>query len=78
MMVRCGACRTQFYVPGAGRFTCPICGSVNSARANAGAPAPGASRFSEEVEASDPLCLIMAGSVRTRISKSVFKDTCSR
>lgn len=32
MMVRCGACRTQFDVPGAGRFTCPVCGSVNMVR----------------------------------------------
>lgn len=43
MMVRCGSCRNQFDVPGPGRFTCPICGSVNSVRAAAGAPdaAPG-------------------------------------
>lgn len=33
MIVRCGACRTQFDVPGAGRFTCPVCGSVNVVRA---------------------------------------------
>ena len=32
MRVRCGACRTQFDVPGAGRYTCPVCGSVNSVR----------------------------------------------
>lgn len=35
MMVRCGACRTQFDVPGAGRFACPVCGSMNVVR---GAP----------------------------------------
>lgn len=37
MLVRCGACRNQFDVPGPGRFTCPICGSVNAVRAG-GAP----------------------------------------
>jgi LSD1 subclass zinc finger protein len=37
MIVRCGACRTQFEVPGAGRFTCPVCGSVNMVREQAGA-----------------------------------------
>lgn len=36
MRVRCGACRTEFEVPGAGRFACPVCGSVNVVR-NAGA-----------------------------------------
>ena len=43
MMVRCGACRTQFDVPGAGRFSCPNCGSVNMVRSAADAgpgPAP--------------------------------------
>ena len=39
MMVRCGSCRTQFDVPGPGRFSCPVCGSVNMVRA---AAAPGA------------------------------------
>lgn len=38
MIVRCGACRTQFDVPGPGRFACPTCGSVNAVRA-AGGPA---------------------------------------
>jgi LSD1 subclass zinc finger protein len=39
MMVRCGACRNQFEVPGAGRFACPVCGSVNMVReAPGGAP----------------------------------------
>ena len=40
MMVRCGACRNQFDVPGPGRFSCPVCGSVNMVRsaANGGAP----------------------------------------
>ena len=51
MIVRCGACRTQFEVAGAGRFSCPACGSVNVVRnqtatgpASAGAypTAPGA------------------------------------
>lgn len=41
MRVRCGACRTQFEVAGAGRFACPVCGSVNVVRngaaGNAGA-----------------------------------------
>lgn len=36
MMVRCGNCRTQFDVPGAGRFQCPVCGSVNVVRGAAG------------------------------------------
>ncbi len=36
MMVRCGACRTQFEVPGAGRFACPVCGSVNVVREQTG------------------------------------------
>ena len=40
MMVRCGSCRNQFDVPGPGRFNCPICGSLNSVRAGAGAPPP--------------------------------------
>jgi LSD1 subclass zinc finger protein len=32
MRVRCGSCRTQFEVPGAGRYPCPVCGSVNVVR----------------------------------------------
>jgi LSD1 subclass zinc finger protein len=40
MIVRCGACRTQFEVPGAGRFTCPVCGSVNMVRDQSGSAAP--------------------------------------
>ena len=40
MIVRCGACRTQFEVPGAGRFTCPVCGSVNMVRDQSGGAAP--------------------------------------
>lgn len=32
MIVRCGSCRTQFEVAGAGRFSCPACGSVNVVR----------------------------------------------
>jgi predicted RNA-binding Zn-ribbon protein involved in translation (DUF1610 family) len=42
MMVRCGACRNQFDVPGPGRFSCPVCGSVNAVRAAPGTqPPPG-------------------------------------
>jgi Zn finger protein HypA/HybF involved in hydrogenase expression len=37
MIVRCGVCRTQFEVPGPGRYGCPACGSVNNV---AGGPAP--------------------------------------
>lgn len=40
MMVRCGACRTQFEVPGAGRFACPVCGSVNVVREPSGGAPP--------------------------------------
>jgi hypothetical protein len=40
MMVRCGACRNQFDVPGPGRFSCPVCGSVNAVRAAPGTPPP--------------------------------------
>lgn len=40
MIVRCGNCRTQFDVPGEGRFSCPVCGSVNMVRARPGEPAP--------------------------------------
>ena len=39
MKVRCGSCRTQFEVPGAGRYACPVCGSVNAVRGANGAPA---------------------------------------
>lgn len=42
MIVRCGSCRTEFDVPGPGRFACPVCGSVNMVRAAGGAPPPGA------------------------------------
>ena len=38
MIVRCGACRSQFEVPGPGRFGCPACGSVNNV---GGGPSPG-------------------------------------
>ena len=38
MMVRCGACRTEFDVPGPGRFSCPNCGSVNMVRGAADPP----------------------------------------
>lgn len=36
MRVRCGACRTQFDVAGAGRYACPVCGSVNVVRDSGG------------------------------------------
>lgn len=45
MRVRCGACRTQFEVSGAGRFACPVCGSVNVVRN--GGDAPGAAPAGE-------------------------------
>jgi DNA-directed RNA polymerase subunit RPC12/RpoP len=40
VIVRCGACRTQFDVPGEGRFACPVCGSVNMVRGRAGSSGP--------------------------------------
>lgn len=40
MRVRCGACRTQFEVAGAGRFACPVCGSVNVVKDGVAAEAP--------------------------------------
>ena len=40
MIVRCGSCRTQFDVPGEGRFSCPVCGSVNMVRSRPGEPGP--------------------------------------
>lgn len=40
MKVRCGSCRTEFEVPGAGRFACPVCGSVNVVRAASGQQPP--------------------------------------
>jgi predicted RNA-binding Zn-ribbon protein involved in translation (DUF1610 family) len=62
MIVRCGACRTQFEVAGAGRFSCPACGSVNVVRNQASGPAsaaaypaaPGAPGGPSEVPASPP------------------------
>ena len=45
MKVRCGACRSEFDVPGAGQFSCPACGSVNQVPGAAATqqmpPAPG-------------------------------------
>ena len=38
MIVRCGACRTEFDAPGVGRHSCPSCGAVNQVTA---APDPG-------------------------------------
>ena len=32
MIVRCGRCGTSFEVPGAGRFSCPACGTANDVR----------------------------------------------
>lgn len=45
MIVRCGACRTQFEVPGPGRYGCPACGSVNNVGGGmpTARPGPGAS-----------------------------------
>lgn len=40
MRVRCGSCRAQFEVPGAGRFECPVCRSVNAVRDSGADPAP--------------------------------------
>ncbi len=39
-MVRCGACRTEFDVPGPGRYACPTCNATNEVRA-AGPPTGG-------------------------------------
>ncbi len=41
MIVRCGACHTQFEVPGPGKYSCPSCGSVNAVRAAGGSSRPG-------------------------------------
>lgn len=41
MIVRCGACRNQFDVPGEGRFACPTCGSVNMVRGRSDPGGPG-------------------------------------
>jgi predicted RNA-binding Zn-ribbon protein involved in translation (DUF1610 family) len=41
MIVRCGACRTQFEVPGPGRYACPACGSVNNVTAGPPGARPG-------------------------------------
>lgn len=38
MIVNCGACGTQFQVPGEGRFSCPACGTANEV--HRGGPAP--------------------------------------
>jgi predicted RNA-binding Zn-ribbon protein involved in translation (DUF1610 family) len=40
MTVRCGRCRTEFPVQGAGRFSCPACGAVNEVRATPPAEQP--------------------------------------
>jgi predicted RNA-binding Zn-ribbon protein involved in translation (DUF1610 family) len=41
MIVRCGACRTQFEVPGPGRYACPACGSVNNVTSGPAGARPG-------------------------------------
>ena len=51
MRVRCGACRTQFEVAGAGRYACPVCGSVNVVR-NGAAPAPAAAAAGQQQDTS--------------------------
>lgn len=38
MKVHCGSCRTEFDVPGAGRFQCPNCGTANAV--GGGVPPP--------------------------------------
>lgn len=40
MIVRCGVCRSQFDVPGPGRYGCPACGSVNNVAAGRPATMP--------------------------------------
>lgn len=35
MIVRCGRCRTELQVPGAGEFVCPACGTRNAVRGGA-------------------------------------------
>ncbi len=48
MKVRCGACQTEFEVPGAGRYSCPSCGTANDVGGgrppppSSGGPGPGA------------------------------------
>lgn len=54
MMVRCGACRTQFNVNGPGRYSCPACGSVNVVRGAPGAEPPPASPNSGFAQAPPP------------------------
>jgi hypothetical protein len=39
MIVRCGACRTEFDAPGEGRHACPTCGAIN--QVSAAPPAAG-------------------------------------
>jgi DNA-directed RNA polymerase subunit RPC12/RpoP len=53
MMVRCGSCRNQFDVPGPGRFSCPVCGSINMVRAAPGAD-PGAASAPPPPRPPDP------------------------
>ncbi len=37
-MVKCGRCQVAFEVEGAGRFSCPACGTANEVRAAGPAP----------------------------------------
>ncbi len=45
MMVRCGACRSSFDVPGPGRHACPACGATNQVGAAAAPPGPAGGGF---------------------------------
>jgi DNA-directed RNA polymerase subunit RPC12/RpoP len=40
VIVRCGACRTEFEVPGEGTFVCPTCGTQNAIRRQGDPGAP--------------------------------------
>lgn len=52
MIVRCGACRNEFDVPGPGRHPCPACGAVNQVGVESGPtaqqPGPAESPFAPE------------------------------
>ncbi len=51
MMIRCGACRASFDVPGAGRHQCPACGATNQVTP----PEAGHGEHSHGEEASAPM-----------------------
>lgn len=40
MIVRCGRCRSELEIPGAGEFVCPACGTRNVARGGAAQASP--------------------------------------